>query len=1176
MLSTLSRPAALVDGRAGYHFRTVLDYSDTARGRNPVYVAFGQPGRVARLQPVPVDSQVEEMLAKLQVAAAEELLVNTAPDATVLARKLARLRIDAGRVLLFSLEFEAAFEQLSLSAMDPREVLALFPGLALSAAGAAAAAAPTPPVGASPLHVLAAAFRHPARYLHPALCASVAGGSRSPRDAVSEAADATGGAAAAAAVVEAEDFLSAGAGGGLEHGVVALGPDIEALISAQLPAFAERARRADAARAELSPHSPPPPRALPTAGERLVACHEALLRFLRGRRAALIRHVRCGAAGEQGRAVGTGIGSGGAGVGDVSGNGGGSGRVPDDLAAELVRASAYDPTCLREDEVDALLLALDTALLKLLHATRRWAQLDRFAFRCPAVDMPDALAFLRAVGKYHTVALLLQGRGMTRDALAAWRELGTGAALEYREGAAVGGDVRAAIRRAGGRRGSDGGSSAGEQPLRRSSIGSDDGQQPPRARADSLSSDEGGETGGSKTEEGGDAAGEHWLPPSLLLFSSRAAADASASGAGSDAARYTGVDDSLEILRRESDAALVFEFCEWLLAVAPARALTVFTAGLRPHPFDADDVLAYLRGPRLADLARRQPGAAPARLFLEHLVFARGRKEARYHTQLALEYISGVLALRMDASGGASGGVVSSPASAALDRDARLTGSRAERPPPGSEGGMLGELRARLFGLLQDSSHYDALRLQAAVESSPLFEERVLLHARRREHARALALLIHSLGDHAHAVRYCAMLSRRLFGEGTGPSAGDAEGGGGGGKSEDASSDGGADGADAPVVEESFPTLLRLYLEADARERERRAVAAGSGAGASVGAAASAALAAGGGVPTVYLERALDVLTRFGDFVHPLALARLLPGHLPLRSLLPYWSTALPASQHRSREAAVRRHLLRLAHLGTAADLAREEQRHVTVTRHTACAVCDKRLDDAVFAALADGSLLHYGCLRELSNTHGAALGRADAAYGARRLGLLPSAAAVAASIAGAASCASPTGTGGDDAPPPAVRDVATDPFPLYTANLPPAAASFLRAPRLDLALDSGSDSRSGGYSPPPAPHPSVLLAADAASAAALADTEAPVPSTALAQRPVSAFVTTKLLRVGGAAPAAVVSSKPGLAVPTLPAAALPPRQRSGRPFTGSSPAPAVRMGALVVEDSHFAARRAW
>jgi len=1420
-----------VDGQVGYSYRTVLDYSDTAKGRNPVYVAFGSPGRIMRLQPVPVDRQVEEMLSKHQVSAAQDLLVNTAPSAEVLAAKLNRLRIDSGRVLLYRLDFEAAFAQLGLSSIDPREVLTLFPELQISVAGTTAAALPEPPLGSVPADIIRRAYRFPCRYLHAGLSAGIVEGSRAPADAASEAADASSSAAAAAAAAvgagAGPGFEAAGSrghggavsaghgtaaagsaalfgpsasastraggaparGDGLEPGMRSSGPDIAAIVRAQLPAFAQRVKEEDAARAEATPHSPPPKRH-PTLDERLAVCYEALLLFLRGRRAALLRWVRGDGDGEgEGGAGGLGASSasmrpGGGGLGDGgslaaargaaasagAGGAGGpalspaaSGRVPTDVAARLVATSSYAPRNLSDEDVDALFLALDTAIMKLLYRTQRWRHLDLFLFRCPFVDLPDATAFLRGVGKYHSAALLYQGRGMVRQALEAWRELGTSAVLEYRErvrdrafssassagGGAGGGLGAGSAAAARGSRSLLAGAPGSGTPSGASGRDADaDGSR--SGRVDSLSDDEladwpgplsGEEEGeaapppfsaasgasaasatvltvsrnraGSRAVAGGRARRGTFLltspsagsvassgsllgtggpgsasnaafytqrrPSALGMASSTDGASAAAPGTGTAASsfgatatggaggslppalrqyygnlatlsgggagtssatsagggidKYSGVEDSVELLRGESDPGLVFEFAEWLLLRAPAKALAVFTEGTRSAPFAHDTVLQYLRSQRFVQAARLQPGApSPARLFLEWLVYGLGRTEERFHTQLACEYIAAVVILRGEdaavatdvlpagsaaAAGNAAGFAaaagklgISAPSSAIplslaaalspkdpLDRAAALSGPRKlARPPPGTEGGTLGQLRCRLLHLLQDSCFYDAEQLQAAIGTHSVWEERVVLHARRRQHAAALAVLVRALGDHAAAVRYCAMLSRRLFGEGS-AAAGDGLAGSGGGGSaggdlmsatptagytgagflspvagssssstgrgsgaEDAFTGiaGGSAGGDgaagggggASSGSDAFPLLLDLYLQADAELKETWARAGVSpAAAAAAGGADSFPLAGkdGGPLPqlqgpvTPYLRNALDILSRFAAYVNPLSVAQLIPADIPLSALLPYWSTALPASQHRAREALVQRHLYRHLHLAVHAELVRLQQRHAVIDRGSSCFVCDKRIDDAVFSVLPDGQVLHYGCLRELSNTYGAALGRHDHAYGARRLGLVPRAPGAILS-ANALAAAAAEGAGADDtglgdggvglgtvATP--VRDPSVDVLPLYPdVPIPDTGLTFRRfrqgAPPLpqqqqQLQLRGAASAPAGS---------DALRAIDdaalSASAAQLACADPSTPSMQLSPLPLPAYVQTKVLRLGGPG-AGFVTSQP-------------------------------------------------
>jgi len=315
-----------------------------------------------------------------------------------------------------------------------------------------------------------------------------------------------------------------------------------------------------------------------------------------------------------------------------------------------------------------------------------------------------------------------------------------------------------------------------------------------------------------------------------------AASDASlVSGVPTSSLQYDGVEDSIALLRAwAEDRGTLFEFAEWLLLRAPARAMAIFTAPTRGDPGGdppADAVLEFLRGQRFAEAARRNPAASVSRLFLEHLVHGQGRREERYHTGLALEYLDAVTHLR-GGGGGASQQQQQRDALAA----AMATTSR-DRPWPGTEGGMLGDLRAKLVRLLQDSGAVDALALQARLRGSTLYEERIILHARRGEHPQALALLVGTLADHGQAVRYCALLSGPRAGSGgRGGSAAAVDSRSAGVLSTDgdgylsppraaaASNSGDASGSsDAASSTEPFTVLLRLYLEADAGERARRA-----------------------------------------------------------------------------------------------------------------------------------------------------------------------------------------------------------------------------------------------------------------------------------------------------------------------------------------------------------------
>ena len=63
------------------------------------------------------------------------------------------------------------------------------------------------------------------------------------------------------------------------------------------------------------------------------------------------------------------------------------------------------------------------------------------------------------------------------------------------------------------------------------------------------------------------------------------------------------------------------------------------------------------------------------------------------------------------------------------------------------------------------------------------------------------------------------------------------------------------------------------------------------------------------------------------------------------------------------------------------------QERHATISRSTACHVCDKRIGDAVFAVLPDSRPVHFHCSRDLSafSAGGRSAGPAAAGLARRR-----------------------------------------------------------------------------------------------------------------------------------------------------------------------------------------------
>ena len=97
-------------------------------GRTPLLVGLGSSGTLVRMQPIPFDLQVEQLLRQGQARIAEDLLMRTiASDES--DPRVSDFRLCAGRTLFFRLEFDRALSHLCQSPLPAVEILALFPQL---------------------------------------------------------------------------------------------------------------------------------------------------------------------------------------------------------------------------------------------------------------------------------------------------------------------------------------------------------------------------------------------------------------------------------------------------------------------------------------------------------------------------------------------------------------------------------------------------------------------------------------------------------------------------------------------------------------------------------------------------------------------------------------------------------------------------------------------------------------------------------------------------------------------------------------------------------------------------------------------------------------------------------------------------------------------------------------
>ena len=275
-----------------------------------------------------------------------------------------------------------------------------------------------------------------------------------------------------------------------------------------------------------------------------------------------------------------------------------------------------------------------------------------------------------------------------------------------------------------------------------------------------------------------------------------------------------GVEQTVELLRRTGDDAVLWEFAEWVLLRDKEAGLRIFTSDDRRQQLPHEKVLNYLKrvnGKRGRQRGDEEGGGDIVELYLEHIVMQGKIHDPVYHTQLVTTYLRKILSLMQQQqqaqAGGAAGQQLQQPDGADKKKKKRKQALPAlqPRPVPGSEPAPLGPLRRKLYRFLQTSSWYDAEAVlsqlllwtwpkeerkpemddkgveQAAeaaaaagqqVESVhdglwlpapkviartelPLIEEMILLLAKLGLDEKVLKLFIYGLRDHAGAAQYC-------------------------------------------------------------------------------------------------------------------------------------------------------------------------------------------------------------------------------------------------------------------------------------------------------------------------------------------------------------------------------------------------------------------------------------
>eukprot|EP01059_Diplonema_ambulator_P004134 TRINITY_DN13835_c0_g1_i1.p1 TRINITY_DN13835_c0_g1~~TRINITY_DN13835_c0_g1_i1.p1 ORF type:complete len:1070 (+),score=379.89 TRINITY_DN13835_c0_g1_i1:292-3501(+) len=170
------------------------------------------------------------------------------------------------------------------------------------------------------------------------------------------------------------------------------------------------------------------------------------------------------------------------------------------------------------------------------------------------------------------------------------------------------------------------------------------------------------------------------------------------------------------------DSGLVLEYLPWVLRHNPQEAVKTLLLKRDP-PLDTEKVLQIL-APYPDDLALS---------YLEFLVFALGTKEKKYHTQLALLYISCIKALMPPEMQGVMSCI-----------------------PAGKEAGLLGDLRRGLKAHLNgEEMLYDAVKVLSHLNDAGFLAECVVVYAMLEQHELALKVLLYDINDSDEAIKYC-------------------------------------------------------------------------------------------------------------------------------------------------------------------------------------------------------------------------------------------------------------------------------------------------------------------------------------------------------------------------------------------------------------------------------------
>ena len=400
---------------------------------------------------------------------------------------------------------------------------------------------------------------------------------------------------------------------------------------------------------------------------------------------------------------------------------------------------------------------------------------------------------------------------------------------------------------------------------------------------------------------------------------------------------------------KDGPLSLVMEYSRWVFERDADSALTIFTREMEEEGRSSVSPAAVF------EFLRQVTDREHCTRYLEALIERTGEVDSLLHNELVFLYLDAVLKLMrqeergkhsQDSSRDASGH--STPVDG-KKKPARRTPSQLSSPSTLSakDAEALAGLRRRLLSFLRRSAHYNSERLLSKFPRHHLLEERCILLSRINQHEEALHILAHQLKDPAAAERYCIQQYNQRRGRGERKEGDGVQG-----------------------SNDLFLLLLQVYLRGAGEEEKQGGGAQWEGKGAAPG--------------QFLLAAAVRLLTVHWQHIDAVKALELLPPSTPIALLYPYLVRVMRGQRAERRRGEVVKQLRRGENVQVRLDWMEVRREGVVMDEAVVCGRCGKKMGSASFARYPDGSVVHYGCHRQMGGGGGAAGGGGNGLGGAR------------------------------------------------------------------------------------------------------------------------------------------------------------------------------------------------